>query len=119
MAPAYDSANAASMKSPGPPTAWVLIFWTLGRTLGGLPAWDAPPVVGLLAAELLAVVGLFGWGLLRGRASAKAGELPPGSLRICRFGKKNCRNGIAEAGSHGVLARVPGYILGREGASRE
>ncbi len=56
-------------------TAWVLVFWTLGRTLGGLPAWETLPAVGLLLAGLLALLGLLGWRLLPGRA--KAGEVSP------------------------------------------
>lgn len=56
-------------------TAWVLVYWTVGRTLGGLPAWDALPAVGLSVVGLLVLLALFVRRLLPG--CAKAGGAPP------------------------------------------
>lgn len=48
-------------------TTWVVVFWTLGRTLGGLSSWDALPAVGLVLVGFLALGGLLSWWLLRVR----------------------------------------------------
>lgn len=48
--------------------AWVLVFWNLGRSLGGLSPWDALPAVGLVLVGLLALGGLLSWWLFRVRS---------------------------------------------------
>ncbi|MBI2081130.1 MAG: DedA family protein [candidate division NC10 bacterium] len=42
-------------------SAWVLVFWMVGRTLGGMPPWDLSPGALLFAAASLTVVGVVGW----------------------------------------------------------
>lgn len=47
---------------------WVLVFWNLGRSLGGLSPWEALPAVGLALVGLLALGGLLSWWLVRARS---------------------------------------------------
>lgn len=42
-------------------SAWVLVFWMVGRALGGMPPWDLSPGALFFAAASLAVVGVVGW----------------------------------------------------------
>lgn len=93
-------------------TTWVLVFWTLGRILGGFSPWDGLPVVG----SPWSACCLCG-ASCRGACCGSVRSPQAGAARICRFGKKNCRNGIAESAGHPVLAKRSDRALGREGAA--
>ncbi|HEU5393959.1 MAG TPA: DedA family protein [Candidatus Methylomirabilis sp.] len=56
-------------------TTWVLVFWSLGRTIGGLSPWDAFSTVGLGLVGFLALGGLLSWWLLRARPKAAGARL--------------------------------------------
>jgi membrane protein DedA with SNARE-associated domain len=42
-------------------SVWVLVFWMVGRTLGGMPPWDLSPGALQFATASLAAVGVVGW----------------------------------------------------------
>lgn len=58
-------------------SAWVLVFWMVGRTLGGMPPWNLSPAVLAVAAVSLAVVGVAGWRIWP-RRRGRQGDSPEG-----------------------------------------
>lgn len=54
-------------------SAWVLVFWMVGRTLGGMPPWDLSPGALFFAAASLAVVGVVGWRVWPWRRGGRGG----------------------------------------------